>query len=128
MPSMRKHQPSLVTAINIPASDGPTRRAMFTIDELMAMAFDRSRAVLDHLHHERLPPRHVERVDDALHHAETKNPLNRDVVGERKRGQCQRLNHGQRLRPHQHLPAVEPVNPHAGEGRKDEMSESARRS
>ena len=42
MPSMRKHQPSLLTAINIPASDGPTSRAMFTMDELMAMALERS--------------------------------------------------------------------------------------
>ena len=43
MPSMRKHQPSLETAINIPASEGPISRATFTIDELMAMAFCRSR-------------------------------------------------------------------------------------
>jgi len=43
MPSTRKHQPSLETAISIPASDGPIRRATFTIDELMAMAFCRSR-------------------------------------------------------------------------------------
>ncbi len=43
MPSTRKHQPSLETAINIPASDGPMRRATFTMEELMAMAFCRSR-------------------------------------------------------------------------------------
>jgi hypothetical protein len=43
MPSTRKHHPSLDTAISMPASEGPTSRAMFTIDELMAMAFDRSR-------------------------------------------------------------------------------------
>ena len=43
MPSIRKHQPSLLTAISIPASDGPMSRAMFTIDELMAMALPRSR-------------------------------------------------------------------------------------
>ena len=43
MPSMRKHQPSLETAINIPASEGPMRRATFTMEELMAMAFRKSR-------------------------------------------------------------------------------------
>jgi len=43
MPSIKKHQPSLETAISMPASDGPTSRAMLTMDELMAMAFDRSR-------------------------------------------------------------------------------------
>ena len=42
MPSIRKHQPSLVAAINIPASDGPINRAMFTIDELIAIALPRS--------------------------------------------------------------------------------------
>ena len=39
---MRKHQPSLVAAISMPASDGPISRATFTIDELMAMALPRS--------------------------------------------------------------------------------------
>jgi hypothetical protein len=43
MPSIRKHQPSLVTAINMPARDGPTSRAMLTMDELIAIAFERSR-------------------------------------------------------------------------------------
>ena len=42
MPSTRKHQPSLVTAINIPASDGPINRATLTMDELIAMALPRS--------------------------------------------------------------------------------------
>ena len=42
MPSIRKHQPSLVAAISIPASDGPIKRARFTMDELMAIAFPRS--------------------------------------------------------------------------------------
>jgi len=42
MPSTRKHQPSLDTAITSPASEGPTSRATFTIDELIAIAFDRS--------------------------------------------------------------------------------------
>ena len=42
MPSIRKHHPSLVAAISMPASDGPTSRATFTIDELIAMALPRS--------------------------------------------------------------------------------------
>ncbi len=42
MPSIRKHHPSLLAAITSPASDGPTSRAMFTMDELMAMALLRS--------------------------------------------------------------------------------------
>ena len=43
MPSTRKHQPSLVAAISRPASEGPMRRAMLTMEELMAMALPRSR-------------------------------------------------------------------------------------
>ena len=42
MPSIRKHQPSPLTAMIIPASDGPISRATLTMDELIAMAFDRS--------------------------------------------------------------------------------------
>ncbi len=42
MPSIRKHHPSLDTAITMPASDGPIRRATLTIEELMAMALERS--------------------------------------------------------------------------------------
>ena len=42
MPSTRKHQPSLLAAITSPASEGPISRAVLTIDELMAMALERS--------------------------------------------------------------------------------------
>ena len=43
--------------------------------------------------------------------AQRQNLANRDVTGERERGQRERLHHGERLRPHQHLAAVEPVHP-----------------
>jgi hypothetical protein len=40
--SSAKHQPSPTSAINPPATAGPTMRLPFTIDELSAMAFERS--------------------------------------------------------------------------------------
>jgi hypothetical protein len=89
---------------------------MFTMDELMAMAFDRSSAVLDHLDHEGLAAGHVEGIHDALHHTESQQPVNRDVARQRQAGQRQRLHHRQRLRPHQNLAAIQAVHPYAGEG------------
>ncbi len=83
-------------------------------------------AVVHHLHHEGLAPRHVECIDDALHDAQKQNQSNRDVPGECERRQRKRLNHGQRLRPHQHLSAIEPVNPNAGEWRNKKRRNLAR--
>ena len=73
--------------------------------------------VFDHLDHEGLAAGHVEGVDAALHHAQREQQGNGDVAGERQRGQSQRLDHGEGLGPDQHLALVEPVYPHAGEGR-----------
>ena len=42
MPFRKKHMPSPSAAIRIPASDGPNRRALFTMEEFKAIAFDRS--------------------------------------------------------------------------------------
>ena len=39
---MAKHHPSPKSPIRIPATDGPSSRAAFTIEELSAMAFGRS--------------------------------------------------------------------------------------
>ena len=38
----RKHQPSPTVAIKIPAMDGPTNLAAFTIEEFRAIAFPTS--------------------------------------------------------------------------------------
>jgi hypothetical protein len=42
MPSMRKHHPSPKAAMMRPPIAGPMRRAPLAIEELMAMAFERS--------------------------------------------------------------------------------------
>src|SRR5690349_14084251 len=42
MPSIKKHQPSPVSAMTMPATEGPIKRARFTIDELSAMALPSS--------------------------------------------------------------------------------------
>ena len=52
------------TPIARPAIAGPTTRAALKIAELRATALPMSSAT-DHLHHERLPGRHVDRVRDA---------------------------------------------------------------
>ncbi len=39
---MKKHQPSFVAAITMPAIDGPSSRAALTIEELRAIALPRS--------------------------------------------------------------------------------------
>ena len=96
------------------------RRAMLTMEELMAMALPRSAAVVDHLHHEGLAAGHVEAVDDALRDAEDEDQGNGDVAGEGKRGEDERLQHGGGLRPDEHLAAVEAVDPDAGEGCEEE--------
>ena len=73
--------------------------------------------VVHHLHHEGLAAGHIEGIDAALHHAQRQQQGMVMWPRERQRGQRQRLDHGEGLRPHQHLAAVEPVHPYAGEGR-----------
>src|SRR6185437_10795240 len=104
---MKKHQPSLVAAITMPASDGPTRRATLTIEELIAIALERS-------------ARLVESVNDALKCAEREDFTDGDAIAERQPREHQGLHHGQRLRPHEHLPAVDAVDDDAGDRRQQE--------
>ena len=76
--SIAKHQPSPTAAMSIPPIDGPMMRLPLTIDELSAIAFGRSRAVLDHLDDERLPGRRIEGVDQALHDLQHQDLRDRD--------------------------------------------------
>jgi hypothetical protein len=69
------------------------------MEELMAMALERSVAVLDHFDHERLAAGHVEGVDAALHDAQARisGMVMRWVsVSQAKQ---ERLDHGQGLGP-----------------------------
>jgi len=62
-----------------------------------------------HLHHERLPGRHVHGRDDAKQHGQPGHQPHRDMPGKRKAGQRQRLYQGRRLRDYQKGPFVPPV-------------------
>ena len=75
-------------------------------------------AVFHHADHERLPARHVECVDNPLHRAEREDFRDVDTMRKREPGERQRLRHGQSLRPHQHLAAVNAIDNHARQGRK----------
>ena len=113
---MKKHHPSLVAAIRIPASDGPIRRAMFTIDELMAMALPRSaRSSTICTMNDWRPG-----ISKALMMpCSTLKPRIQGMVMvwlRREPGKRERLDHGEGLRPHQDLPPVEAVDPYSGKG------------
>ena len=81
----------------------------------MAMALPRSLPVFDHLHQEGLPAGHVKGVDQTLKGAQDQDLPNRDSFGERQPSQQQGLHGGQGLGPEQHLPAIQAVDPYAGE-------------
>jgi hypothetical protein len=70
-------------------------------------------AVLDHIHQERLPRRHVERVDQPLKQREPENPPDVDRPRERESAHRERLHHREDLRDHQHAMAVPAVDPDA---------------
>ena len=76
--------------------------------------------VLNHLHHKGLAPRHIEGVNQALKCAEGEDFPNRHQLRERQCSQQKRLHGSQSLGPEQHISAVEPVDPHPGEGGHDE--------
>ena len=126
MPSMRKHQPSLVAAITTPAIEGPISRARFTIDEFRAIALPRSRLVLDHREEKGLPGGHVERVDDPLHDAQGDDPLEGDPAGQHQRGEGERLQHRDRLGDDQQAMAIPAVHDDAGERTENERRKLAR--
>ena len=60
-------------------------------------------------------------------HAEPENLRDGDDVSQRQRGQRQRLHHGQRLRHHQHVPAVRADRPRRRRTAPAETWESGRR-
>ena len=76
--------------------------------------------VFDHLDHERLAAGHVEGIDAALHHAERKQHGNVDEMRKCEGSKCERLHHGEGLRPDQNLAAVETVDPDTRKRRKNE--------
>ena len=96
-----------------PAAAGPINRALCTIVEFNAMALARSCRSVTMFDHERLPAGNVQRVDQALHQRQPHGPVHVDVMAQRQRRQRERLQHGQRLRPHEKLAAIEPVHPDA---------------
>ena len=56
---------------------------------------------------------HVEGIDQTLQSGERDNFPERDGMGQRERGQSERLDGSRGLCPHQHLPAIETLDPDA---------------
>jgi len=83
MPSTRKHQPSLETAINIPASEGPIEPRHVHHRRVDGDGVLKVALVFDHHDHERLAAGHVEGIDAALQDAERKQQGDRYVTGKR---------------------------------------------
>ena len=75
---------------------------------------------LDEFHHQRLPRRHVHRVDDALHQAQEDQMRNPDRTREREGRERKGLEHGANLRADQQPMPVEPVHPDTGKRRQEE--------
>jgi len=73
-----------------------------------------------HLHHERLPARHVKGVDQTLKGTQYQNLPYGDLLRERQAGQHQGLHGRQCLSPKQYVPAVQPVDPYARKGSQQE--------
>ena len=117
-----------MAAISIPASDGPISRAMFTIDELMAMALPRSArsSTICTMNDCRPGMSKALMMPCMTLSARIQWMVMRPEKGER--GQRERLHHGQRLRPHQHLPAVRAGPPRRRQTAPAEMWESGPRS
>ena len=103
-----------------PPIDGPITRLPLTIEELSAIAFGRSAAILDHLHDERLTRRRVERVDRPLQHLQHDQLRNGDDIGSVSAGKRRRLQQRQDLRDEQDSPPVVPVDDHAGQWREQQ--------
>ncbi len=73
--------------------------------------------VVDHLHQERLPSRHIEGIDHPLKDAQRQNLVDRDHLRQRQRRQPQRLHRRQHLRPDQQVAPVQPIHQHPGKRR-----------
>ena len=109
-----------------PASDGPTRRAILTMEEFSAMALPRSCLSSTISTRKAWRPGMSKALMVPCSALSQMISVNVDVMAEGENGKREGLQHCQDLRYEQNLAAIEAIHPHSGDGREKEGGDLSR--